>query len=67
MPPTFVPHSAHPVSTFITGGNTTGTVRMWDVDSAHFMHALEHGGVFAVYVFTATLISLFRSKQNLIC
>ncbi|KAJ8587475.1 hypothetical protein M405DRAFT_843139 [Rhizopogon salebrosus TDB-379] len=27
----------------VIGGNTTGMVRMWDVDSAHFMHALEHG------------------------
>ncbi|KAG1883713.1 WD40-repeat-containing domain protein [Suillus subluteus] len=28
----------------VIGGSATGTVRMWDVDSTNFMHALEHGG-----------------------
>jgi hypothetical protein len=42
----------------VIGGNTTGTVQMWDVDSAYFMHALEHGSMFTVYIFKATLIKL---------
>jgi len=51
----------------VIGGNTTGTVRMWDVDSAHFMHALEHGGMFTVDIFTLHSLSSFRSKENFIC
>jgi len=52
----------------VIGGSNTGSVRIWDADSAHFIHALEHGGASAVCDYTYTMLTgSSRSRHYFIC